>query len=362
MATSAQRSKMLKSFTAQRVSASPTALDRFANVDQLLKAAEQAEGEGDVTVPSPVIEYGSVDWDTYSAAYKSYCDATNYLPGKVIELAVGDVVRSPYNPRIFYRKKTLEQLALSLVSMGQRHPIFVVPDYDRPGKYFIVDGGRRVQALRHANLPTVRAIVLDMKIDADSYKLGHHLNAQHEVQTVFDNALVWRKMLDDGAFSSQKALGEELGEDETTVSQTLAVGRLPEACIRVMVESDKQFGTNLAYKISLYYERNRNEEVVILLIKKIITEDLSVRDTGKLLSGGSDAKTVNRRRRAENSVPIKIGGVGQVGFMRTYGDDALTLDLKGLPKDTRDKIQVEFKQVLERVAADGGDAKGDQTE
>ena len=118
---------------------------------------------------------------------------------------------SPFNPRHFYLKASIAELAVNLAKQGQQQAIHVIPDYENPGTYFVSDGGRRVRALKEANKETVKAIVIDLPIGIESYKLGYDLNVQRDSQTVFDNAVVWKRFLEEKHFQSQRELAEHLG-------------------------------------------------------------------------------------------------------------------------------------------------------
>jgi ParB family chromosome partitioning protein len=63
-------------------------------------------------------------------------------------------------PRIFFDKKSLDDLARSIKQVGQKKPIDVVVDTEHPGHYIIVDGERRWRACRLINRDTIRAIIV----------------------------------------------------------------------------------------------------------------------------------------------------------------------------------------------------------
>ncbi|MCW0134285.1 ParB/RepB/Spo0J family partition protein, partial [Burkholderia pseudomallei] len=117
--------------------------------------------------------------------------ANRSAPDQMIVLSLSAIKHSPFNPRHFYLKSSIAELAVNLAKQGQQQAIHVIPDYDNPGTYFVSDGGRRVRALKEANKDSVKAIVIDVPIGIQSYKLGYDLNVQRDSQTVFDNAVVW---------------------------------------------------------------------------------------------------------------------------------------------------------------------------
>ncbi|MFY4698864.1 ParB/RepB/Spo0J family partition protein [Burkholderia glumae] len=331
------------------VPAKKTAIDRFAAVDAMVQVDRETEvsEKGNPQAATPV---GTAvpALEKVSSQYQKWCIENNYEPGRVILLPLSKVKSSPFNPRHFYRASSITALALNISTQGQQQPVHVTPDYASGDGYFIVDGGRRTRALRESKETTVRAIVVDVPQGIESYKLGYDLNTQHETQTVFDDAVVWRRLLDEGHFPSQAALGEQLGVDKSVVTATLSVAELPESLIEAMLEHPKVFAMNMAYAVVKYF-RGVGEKDTAALIRKIIDEGISVRKVIDLVKKATEAKvsTGNRQRYSER-VDVKMHGNIKVGDLRAYGDDKLRLDLHGLPRELRDRIQGHLVELLER--------------
>ncbi|MBN3837408.1 ParB/RepB/Spo0J family partition protein [Burkholderia sp. Ac-20344] len=315
-----------------------TAIDRFAAVDAIVGDSQKQPPHPELRVVPPTTT--DVDGIAGSVAYREWCVANNYTPGTPIDLPLASVKASPFNPRHFYRAQSITTLALNLSTQGQQQPVHVTPDYVKGEGFFIVDGGRRTRALRESKESNVKAIVVDVPQGIESYKLGYDLNTQHETQTVFDDAVVWKRMLSEGHFASQTALSEQLGVDKSTVTATLSVAELPDAMIEDMLEHPKTFGMNMAYAIVKYY-RATGEKETSQLIRKIVDEGLSVRKVNDLVKRATDANSANtsNRQRYSERVDINMHGNVKVGDLRLYGDDKLRLELQGLPRDVRDRIQ-----------------------
>jgi ParB family chromosome partitioning protein len=329
-----------------------TALDRLNAIDGLVKNNASKAPDGSMrTLPGIVPQTDSgldtVDAENESAAYRAWRIEHGYRPGQVIELALKTIKPSPFNPRHFYVKSSIAELAVNLAKQGQQQAIHVIPDYDNPGTYFVSDGGRRVRALKEANKETVKAIVIDLPIGIQSYKLGYDLNVQRDSQTVFDNAVVWKRFLDDRHFQSQKELAEHLGLDESTVAVALSIAKLPEAVMHEMVARPDRFGSNMAYQVGRYHTA-RGAEATLRLINKILSDDLSTRQVADIVKGRASAqestKPVGRQRYAQR-LEIKLGGVA-VGDLKSYGDDRIELRLKGLTREKRDDILRQIEKML----------------
>lgn len=214
----------------------------------------------------------------WSEEYRLWCVANAYQPGSLIEVGLNQVKESPFNPRHFYIARRLEDLIPSIAEQGQQQAIHVVPDYDRPGEFFLHDGGRRVRALRALKHAKARATVVDVPIGIQSYKLGYELNTRRDNQTPFDNAVKWTYLLENGHFSSQKELAETLGQDESTVSQTLTIGKLPEEVMVTMLADQERFPVRVAYEVSKFHQDNEaNIEQTLDLVERIVRSDMKVR-------------------------------------------------------------------------------------
>lgn len=328
-----------------------TALDRLNAIDGLVQDKPKTrEPVGRASQPEQNIEPAVDGLDSAeheSAEYREWRIDQGYRPGQIIELPLKAIKPSPFNPRHFYLKSSIAELAVNLAKQGQQQAIHVIPDYAAPGSYFVSDGGRRVRALKEANKEVVKAIVVDLPIGLQSYKLGYDLNVQRDSQTVFDNAVVWKRFIDDSHFQSQRELAEHLGLDESTVAVALSIGKLPETVMQEMVARPDRFGSNMAYQVGRYHGA-RGTDATLRLINRILADDLSTRQVADIVKGRATPQESPRpagRQRYAQRLEIKFDGVS-VGDLKSYGDDRLELRLKGLAKDKRDAILHQIEEML----------------
>nr|WP_321925888.1 ParB/RepB/Spo0J family partition protein [Paraburkholderia guartelaensis] len=334
-----------------------TALDRLNAIDGLVqdkpktrevagRSSQPVLVTGLESASEPILD-DAPGLENESTEYRTWRIAQGYRPGQIIELPLKDIKPSPFNPRHFYLKASIAELAVNLAKQGQQQAIHVIPDYSAPGSYYVSDGGRRVRALKEANKEVVKAIVVDLPIGIQSYKLGYDLNVQRDSQTVFDNAVVWKRFIDERHFQSQRELADHLGLDESTVAVALSIGKLPESVMQEMVARPDRFGSNMAYQVGRYHGA-RGTDATLRLINRIVADDLSTRQVADIVKGRASAqespKPAGRQRYAQR-LEIKLDGVA-VGDLKSYGDDRLELRLKGLSKDRRDAILQQIEQIL----------------
>jgi ParB/RepB/Spo0J family partition protein len=230
-----------------------------------------------------------------------------YQPGSTIEVNLSHVKESVFNPRHFYLARRLEDLVASIAETGQQQPIHVVPDYENPGEFFVHDGGRRARAMRSLKYAKARAMVVDVPIGIQSYKLGYELNTRRENQSPFDNAVKWTYLLENKHFASQKELAETLGQDESIVSQTLTIGKLPEEVMLEMIGNPDRFSVRVAYEVSKFHQDNGGDlEKTLDLVERIVRLDMKQRQVIEFRSryngprrGSDGAATPRATRRRE---------------------------------------------------------------
>lgn len=330
-----------------------TALDRLNAIDGIVSNEQvsqpAANGRSSAFTPDQDPDSSAI---LESDEFKTWRRSNRYVTGQVIELPLKAIKPSPFNPRHFYLKASIAELAVNLAKQGQQQAIHVIPDYENPGTFFVSDGGRRVRALKEANKETVRAVVVDLPIGIESYKLGYDLNVQRDSQTVFDNAIVWKRFLDDQHFQSQRELADHLGLDESTIAVALSIAKLPENVMHEMVARPDRFGSNMAYQVTRYHTA-RGTDATLRLINKILSDDLSTRQVADIVKGRAtalEAPKVAGRQRYAQRLEIKLDGIS-VGDLKSYGDDRLELRLRGLSKQKRDELLEQIEQMLQSNAA-----------
>src|ERR1700748_2184697 len=118
-----------------------TALDRLNAIDGIVDIHQvgQAAANGRSSA------FAADDQDEVSAglesdAYRAWRRANRYTAGQVIDLPLKAIKPSPFNPRHFYLKTSIAELAVNLAKQGQQQAIHVIPDYESPGMFFVSDG------------------------------------------------------------------------------------------------------------------------------------------------------------------------------------------------------------------------------
>jgi len=90
--------------------------------------------------------------------FVAWAKATGYKPGSILELPIDLLDDNPCNPRRFYLQESIDRLAINLSNIGQQSPIQVALHQEASGRFTIIEGHRRVRALRKLGRGTVKAI------------------------------------------------------------------------------------------------------------------------------------------------------------------------------------------------------------
>ena len=118
------------------------------------------------------------------------------------------------------------RLVASLEREGQRAPVLLVPIADQPGRYVLIDGYARVEALKGLRRDLVKALVLEMD-EAEALVVRHRMENPRQ-RVVMEEAWLVQALVE-MHHRTQQQVSAELGKTRSWVSRRLAlVKTLPE--------------------------------------------------------------------------------------------------------------------------------------
>jgi len=132
------------------------------------------------------------------------------------------------------RQQDIEELAESIRENGLMQPINVRPLGNR---YEIIDGHRRVQAMRLLGRGQIMAIVREVE-DREAQIMHVIGNLQRRNLKPVEQALTYQKMLDAGLFKDKRELSRAIGKDETFVGDLLGTLKLDSRIIEDLVRNN----------------------------------------------------------------------------------------------------------------------------
>ena len=170
-------------------------------------------------------------------------------------------------PRKFFDKEALEQLASSILENGLLQPI-LVREYAE-GRYQIIAGERRFRASKLAGLTEIPAIILD-RDDRKAAQIALIENIQREDLNPIDEAMAYRSLAEEYDMT-QEELSLKVGKSRSAIANTTRLLDLPDPVLTLVASRELSAGharTILGLK---------NTDDMILLAQRAVEEELSVR-------------------------------------------------------------------------------------
>ena len=183
----------------------------------------------------------------------------------VLKISLVDPKRD--QPRKYFDKDALEELASSIKEHGLLQPI-LVREYGE-GRYQIIAGERRFRASKLAGLDEIPAVILD-KDDRKVAELSLIENIQREDLNPIEEAMAFRALAEEYGMT-QEELSERVGKSRSAIANSTRLLDLPEDVLEMVANGDISAGhgrTLLGLK---------NRENMLLLANKTVEFDLSVR-------------------------------------------------------------------------------------
>lgn len=196
-------------------------------------------------------------------------------------------------PRKYFDKEALEELAASILENGLLQPI-LVREYNE-GRYQIIAGERRFRASKLAGLTEIPAIVLDRDNKAAA-QIALIENIQREDLNPLEEAMAYKSLKEEYDMT-QEELSERIGKSRSAIANSLRLLDLPEAILTMVATKELSAGharTLLGVK---------DTEDMILLAQFALEQDLSVRQLEE------QVKKINKKKKTieeevEETVPF----------------------------------------------------------
>lgn len=195
-------------------------------------------------------------------------------------------------PRKYFDKEALEQLADSIAENGLLQPI-LVREYGE-GRYQIIAGERRFRASKLAGLSEIPAIVLE-KDDKNAAQIALIENIQREDLNPLEEALAY-KSLSEEYHMTQEELSKQVGKSRSAIANTLRLLDLPDEILTLVASKELSAGHA---RTLLGVQETDN---MILLAQRAVEEDLSVRVLEELVKEINKPKKVKEEK--EDVLPL----------------------------------------------------------
>lgn len=186
-------------------------------------------------------------------------------------------------PRKYFDKESLEQLASSIAENGLLQPI-LVREYGE-GRYQIIAGERRFRASKLAGLTEIPAIILD-KDDKKTAQIALIENIQREDLNPIEEAMAYKSLAEEYDMT-QEELSQKVGKSRSAIANTLRLLDLPDEVLTLVASKELSAG----HARTLLGAKDKDD--MVLLAQRAIEEDLSVRVLEDLVKISNKPKKVD---------------------------------------------------------------------
>ena len=212
---------------------------------------------------------------------------------KVSQIKLSMIDPKSDQPRKYFDKEALEELASSIAENGLLQPILVREYGD--SRYQIIAGERRFRASKLAGLSEIPAIVLD-KDDRKVAEIALIENIQREDLNPVDEAMAFRALIKEYDLT-QEELSEKVGKSRSAIANTMRLLDLPDEILTMVAAGDLSAG----HARTLLGVKDRDN--MLILADKTIEFDYSVRQLEE------EVKRINKPVKltppeAEDELPI----------------------------------------------------------
>ncbi len=239
----------------------------------------------------------------------------------VKEVLLSELEVSPLQPRVTFEPESLKGMVESIKEKGILQPLLVRKSSS--GKYEIIAGERRFRGATEAGIQKVPVIVREFT-DQEVLEVALIENIQRENLNAIEEAYGYKKLMEE-FHHTQEELAKVVGKSRSHVANTMRLTSLSTNLKDMVIDGQLSAG----HARALLSAKNPEE-----LAKKVISKNLSVRQTEKLASEKED--DVKKVEKA-------VKKMAKQQTQPTYQKDEDILDLeKEIEKHTGLKVSINF--------------------
>jgi len=285
---------------------------------------------------------GLPPYDSVAAdgTYTFQAAAETRIPGNlVVNLAITDIDKNPFQTRYIADDDALEELANSIKVNGVVQPIVVRPAEDE-GRYVLILGERRLHASKQAGKTHIPAMVRRVS-EQQAAEMTIVENLQRQDLTPLEQAEAFRVLSNEFNLTQQQ-IGERVGLSRESVANYMRLLKLPREVMELLIEKRINFAK--AKELLKLGDNDRIAQAALYAVKKGMNmeqvEMLVLRMEG-LLDPLPDMPGVKKREKTTGARWVDPNvRAAQTELERTLGLRVRIRDRKG-----RGKIVIEYATV-----------------
>jgi len=181
----------------------------------------------------------------------------NYQDGSFYHVEVPLILPNPDQPRKFFDKESLNELAASIKQKGVLQPVIIRKDTN--GNIYLVAGERRLKAAKIAGLDKIPAIITK----GNPAEIALIENLQREDLKPIEEAEALSRMMNEYTYTHEK-LAAVIGKARSTITETLSLNKLPE-----QIKEECRRADNYPRRLLVEIAKQKSEEIMKALFKKV---------------------------------------------------------------------------------------------
>jgi ParB family transcriptional regulator, chromosome partitioning protein len=197
----------------------------------------RSAGRTNASAPTQAVAVSSVSAQDDSISIMA--QAEGRVPGNlVIQLALTDIDKNPFQTRYVRNNEALAELADSIKANGVVQPVVVRPAAEE-GRYILVLGERRLHASKLAGRETIPAIVRRVS-EQQAAEMTIIENLQRQDLSALEQAESFRVLSEEFQLT-QSQIGERIGLSRESVANYMRLLRLPQSTMQLLAEGSISF-------------------------------------------------------------------------------------------------------------------------
>lgn len=207
---------------------------------------------------------------------------TNYST----EIEVSNIILNPFQPRSAFDKEKLNELVISIKNIGLVQPITVKKLSKK--KFQLISGERRLRAFKQLKINKIPCYIRKAD-DQQSLEMALVENIHRQDLDSIEIAISYKRLIEEIKLT-QEELSDKIGKKRSTISNYLRLLKL-----NPIVQSGIKDGF-----ISMGHGRAminiEDEKLQLSVYEKIISKNLSVRNTEKLIKSLKNPDNKKKKR------------------------------------------------------------------
>lgn len=187
---------------------------------------------------------------------------------KIVEIALDEIKKNPYQPRTYFNEEKLNELKESIEKNGLLQPIIVKKAVKG---YYIIAGERRYRAFELLGRKEIPAIVKEMT-DEEMMVFAVLENLQREDLSALEESESYKNLMDKMSLT-QEELAKKLGKSRPYIANSLRLLKLPTE-IKNKLEQGVISTAHARTLLSLKTKKAMEDVCTLVIERKMSVRDL----------------------------------------------------------------------------------------